>query len=140
MGGDSAYNGSYVQATALQSESNEAVADTQGEWDYKVAERQSMAVEKQAELDYKARIYEADKNYAIQMEALRVRQMEAQLTYRVDIKNAQNDAIRAEASMVSAQANVMKAETKQYEAESKRERDKNKYEGGQGDDYWYGNA
>lgn len=140
MGGDSAYNGSYVQATKLQSDSNEAVADTQGEWDYKVAVKQSEAVMKQAELDYKARIYEADSNERVQIEALRVREKEAENQLKVDMANAKNDAIRAEASMVTAQASIMKAETKQFDAESKRERDHYKYGSSQGSDYFYGNA
>jgi hypothetical protein len=137
-GGESAYNGRYVEATKIQAESNENVAKIQGKWDYKVAHDQSQAVIKQAELDLKARMYEADKNYAVQMKALEVREIEAKNQLKVDLANAKNDSIRAEAAMVSAKSDVLKANTKQYEAESDREKDRDKY--GQREDYWYGNA
>lgn len=133
----SSYNAEYVQATKYQADSNEAIAADANETDLQIAQEQSAAVVQQAQLDYDARIYEADKNYAIQMEALRVREVEAELQYKVDWKNAQNDAIRAEASLRSADADYLEAEAEKDEAGFEHEEDMAKYEDSSSS-YWYG--
>jgi len=86
----SGYNESYVTATRDQSTANQAIAENADATDYDIAKLQSDAVVQQAKYDYMARIYEADKNYQIQMEALRVREKEAELQFKVDWKNAIN--------------------------------------------------
>ncbi|OGQ08381.1 MAG: hypothetical protein A3G32_04070 [Deltaproteobacteria bacterium RIFCSPLOWO2_12_FULL_40_28] len=119
----SGYNESYVTATRDQSTANQAIAENADATDYDIAKLQSDAVVQQAKYDYMARIYEADKNYQIQMEALRVREKEAELQFKVDWKNAENDSIRAEASMRSADADYLEATAELTEAESEAEID-----------------
>lgn len=119
----SGYNESYVTATRDQAMVNQDIAANADETDYDIAKLQSDAVVQQAKYDYMARIYEADKNYQIQMEALRVREKEAELQFKVDWKNAENDGIRAEASMRNADADYLEASAEVTEAESEAEVD-----------------
>lgn len=135
MGGG--YNWKYVEATKYQADSNEAIALDSNEVDLQIAQEQSDAVIQQAKYDYDARIYEADKNYQIQMEALRVREKEAELTYKVDWKNAENDAIRAEASQTKADADYLEAEAEKDDVAYEHEEDMAKYDDGSSS-YWYG--
>ncbi|MBI2339978.1 MAG: hypothetical protein HYU99_06410 [Deltaproteobacteria bacterium] len=135
MGGG--YNWEYVEATKYQADSNEAIALDSNEVDLQIAQEQSDAVIQQAKYDYDARIYEADKNYQIQMEALRVREKEAELTYKVDWKNAENDAIRAEASQTKADADYLEAEAEKDDVAYEHEEDMAKYDDGSSS-YWYG--
>lgn len=149
MGSEPPYNSNYVDATRLQSNAQVEAAREQGRWDYKVAMEQSTAVKAQAKYDYDARIYEADKNYEIQMEALRVREKEAELDFRVRWKEAQNDAVRAEASIMNAQAAQTTAESKTMREERRANRDERRDEfrrdrlesrGGAGDYWGYGDS
>lgn len=148
MGSDSPYNSEFVQSTRLQAQAQVDAANAQGRWDYRVAQEQSAAVKAQAKYDYEARIYEADKNYQIQMEALRVREKEAELDFRVRWKEAQNDAVRAEASILNAQAAQTKADASVMREERRGERDRMRHEErtGRADaasgagDYWYRGA
>jgi len=151
MGSDSPYNQNYVDSTRAQANAQVEAAREQGRWDYKVAQEQSGAVKMQAQADKDARIYEADKNYQIQMEALRVREKEAELDFRVRWKEAQNDAVRAEASILNAQAAQTTADAKTAREENRGERDerrdalrRDRLESrgrGGGGDYWgYGDA
>lgn len=143
MGGD-AYNSKYERATKYEAWTNMQIANTQGKYDVQVAQTQSQAVVAQARYDYMARIHEADTNKDVQMKALDVREKEAKLQFQVDWKNAQNDAIRAEASTIAAegkklegQAKVDKAQASMIREEGRAERDRNRY-GDRTSDYWYG--
>lgn len=110
----SGFNPEYVESTRIQSGGDERISEQAGKDDIEVARLQSGAVIAQAKYDFDARVRELEANLQIQMEALRVRQLEAELKHKVDSKLAQSDAIRAEASMLGAQA-------KQTEAESERD-------------------
>ena len=134
----SSYNAEYVQATQIQADSNEAIAADANQVDLEIAQEQSMAVIQQAQLDYAARNTETGANREIQMEALRVREKEAELTYKVDWKNAENDAIRAEASQTSANADYLEAEAEKSEADYEHEEDMAKYDDGSSSSYFYG--
>lgn len=159
MGGGDAYNAHFVEGQRIMAQSNIKMADTEGKYDLQVAQKQSEAVIKQAEMDYRSRIYEsdarvsearfdynariheADTNKLVQMEALRVREKEALLQYKVDWKQAENDAVRAEGSRIAAEAKMTGAEAKMYGAETKRIREESRYEGYGRDgmeSYWYG--
>ena len=134
----SGYNQEYVTATKDQGQVNLEIASDSNQTDYDIAKLQSDAVVQQAKYDYDARIYEADKNYGIQMEALRVREKEAELQYRVDWKNAQNDAIRAEASMVSAESKLVSAQAKEDKVQYDHQEDMAEQKYGSSQDFWYG--
>lgn len=136
----SGFNAEYVAATQYQADSNVRIAQSANKTDLEIAREQSSAVKAQAKYDYDARIYEADKNFQVQMEALRVREKEANLTYRVDIKNAENDAIRAEASKIAAQARVTEADSKVLREEARAERYRSRGADGGGGGYWHGYA
>lgn len=133
----SGFNAEYVMATREQSQTNLAIARDSNSADRDIAKEQSQAVIKQAELDYKARIYEADKNASVQLAALEVREKEAELDYKVRYKEAQNDSIRADASMVAAQAKQTEAEAKVAREERKADNDRRRYES-QDNGYFYG--
>ena len=133
----SSYNAEYVQATQIQADSNEAIAADANQVDLEIAQEQSMAVIQQAQLDYAARNTETGANREIQMEALRVREKEAELTYKVDWKNAQNDAIRAEASLRKADADYLESEAEKDEAAFEHEEDMAQYDDNSSS-YWYG--
>lgn len=133
----SSYNQEYVAATQYQADKNLEIAESSNEADYDIAKLQSDAVVQQAKYDYEARIYEADKNYAIQMEALRVREKEAELQYKVDWKNAENDAIRAEASYLSAESKVIEAESESKEVDYEHEEEMDQSSSSDSS-YWYG--
>ena len=133
----SSYNAEYVQATQIQADSNEAIAADANQVDLEIAQEQSMAVIQQAQLDYAARNTETGANREIQMEALRVREKEAELTYKVDWKNAQNDAIRAEASLRKADADYLESEAEKDEAAFEHEEDMAQYDNNSSS-YWYG--
>ena len=156
MGGGDAYNVHFVEGQQVMAEANMKIAETEGHTDLQVAQKQSDAVVKQAEFDYRARIYEsdaritesrndftariheADTNKLVQMEALRVREKEAELQYKVDWKQAENDSVRAEGSKIAAESKQTTANAKQYGAETKRMNNQNRYgSDGQGS-YWYG--
>ena len=83
---------------------------------------------------------EAQTNRDVQMEALRVREKEAKLEYKVAWKEAQNDAIRAESSQTRANADMRKADAKFMKEESKAEERSAEREsrGSTTQDYWYG--
>lgn len=134
----SSYNAEYVQATQYQADKNAEIARDSNEADMDIAQVQSDAVIQQAKYDYEARIFEAQKNYEVQMEALRVREKEAELQFKVDWKNAENDAIRAEASYLSAESKVIEAESESKEVDYEHE-EKLSDSASSGDlNYWYG--
>lgn len=125
-----------LDSTRMQTASNEKIAKIEGDSDFRVAQTQSSAVIKQAELDFKARIKEAESNITIQMEALRVREKEADLQFKVDMKNAENDAVRAEASRRKADADYLSSEARHLKEENKGKRDSARLD--MRNDYHYG--
>ncbi len=126
-GGGGAYNEHYVDATDKQARSEEKVGLAQANAEVDAARLTSQAQTDTARYDYQARVMEAKLDYKAQMEALRVREKEAELTYQVDFKNAQNDAIRADASMIAANSQMRKADANVMREERKSEKDKMRY-------------
>lgn len=141
-GGGSPYNAQYVEATRLQAWSNlqiaqeDAAAKRYGDY------QQSHAVIESARLDADARRYEADQNKLTQMEALRVREKEAVLQYKTDLKMAQAEMIRAEA--MASKVEVDRMEIDQEDSRENRELDQDEREwerrtsGSTNASYWYG--
>jgi len=132
----SSYNQEYVNATQYQADKNAEIAYASNETDLEIAKVQSDAVIQQAKYDYMARMQETKDNKEVQMEALRVREKEAELQFKVDWKNAENDAIRAEAAYNSSTADVIEAESERDEEANEHEENMARYSGSE--DYWYG--
>lgn len=133
----SSYNQEYVAATQYQADKNLEIAESSNEADYDIAKLQSDAVTQQAKYDYEARIYEADKNYQIQMEALRVREKEAELQYKVDWKNAENDAMRAQATLDKVGVDQSEQDNERAEIEYEHEEEMDQQSSADSS-YWYG--
>lgn len=127
-GGSNEHDRSIAQTTA---KSNENVAYQQRLAQEESTREQSQAVVAQARYDYMARIYEADKNYEVQMRALDVREKEAKYEFQARMREAQNDSIRAEAALESAQAKTIRAEAYQSREDRKEKRDQLRYGEGQ---------
>lgn len=121
------YNQIYADSTKDTNQTNLQIAQTTAASDEKVAAQQSMAVIMQARYDYEARIYEANKNYDIQMKALDVRLEEAKLQYKTDHEANKADMLRAEASMTAATAKVDQADTADKKVEYKHDEAMAKY-------------
>ncbi len=133
----SSYNQQYVDATKYQADLNKEIALASNATDLDIAKLQSDAVIQQAKIDAEIREKELFANKEIQLEALRVREKEAVLQYKVDWKNAQNDAIRAEASIISANANMVEAEAEREDNEYDHEEYMARYDNSDSS-YWYG--
>jgi hypothetical protein len=118
---DEMYNLNYLIATRETNASNERIAKIEGKYDLKVAQEQSRAVIEQAKADLEARRLEANLNHQAQMEALRVRELEAKLQYKVDWKNAQSEAVRADAAFNMSLAAMRDSETKSMKEENRHE-------------------
>ena len=123
-GGSNSHDTQIAQSSAS---SNENVALHQKQAQVESARMQSEAVIQQSKYDYMARVYEADKNYEVQMRALDVREKEAKYEFQARMKEAQNDATRAEAALESAHAKTISAEAKQSREDRKSQRDQLRY-------------
>lgn len=134
----SSYNQEYVSATKYQADINAQIAADSNETDKEIAFYQADAVKHQADADLKARMQETADNLKVQMEALRVREAEAEMQYKVDWKNAQNDSIRADAAYNSSNADVIEAEAERDEASYEHEEEMSKYGNSSSENYWYG--
>lgn len=131
------YNQNYVDATKYQADINKQIADAANDADIEIAVLQSKAVVAQAEFDYKARLEELKANRDTQFEALRVREKEAELQHKVDWKNAQSEAIRADGYATGKDAELVEAKAEDKEVVFDHEKDMARY-GDRDTSYFYG--
>lgn len=135
----SGFNTEYVQATQYQADKNAEISTSSNKADLEIAKEQSRAVIEQAKVDADIRRYEADQRVKVEMEALRVREKEAELTFRTEMRQAENDAIRAQATQTAAGAKATTADSKILKEKRKAERDRARSdEGNFGLGYYYG--
>lgn len=138
MGGQAKIDVAKTEANAMTES-----AETTGSYDYKIAQEQSTAVVKQAELDSEARIQEAEYNYKAVLAQCEADIEIATMEYEVKMEEAKNDAMRiTQVEYTNALANLRSADADYKAAEAKETKYELQYGGGgsssNGDYYYYG--
>ena len=133
----SSYNETWLQGTQSTNASTASAQQSTNESNENVASVQAQAVMDGNNKQYLGQLDQDATEKAIKMEELRVREKEVDNNYKVDLLQAQNDSIRANASMVSANAQQTKADAT-YLKEVDRHDEKTSDDSSSSNDYWYG--
>ncbi|HBF13414.1 MAG TPA: hypothetical protein DDW49_08550 [Deltaproteobacteria bacterium] len=132
-GGGDAVNQYSVQQAHEMAYGQIQAAHEQGKWTFFGMREQSRAVIEQMKMEVQIRREELTAQKDVQIEALRVREKEANLEFLARMREAEVQAIRnegyAEAAVVSAKAQFLKGEAAVENAETKRLRTELRYGG-----------
>ncbi|MBX7149432.1 hypothetical protein K1X76_10165 [bacterium] len=139
MGGGAAYNEFYTQATKMQADANVHQSEIEADATKYAARQERLGAVEVAKYDYMARIAESKSYERTQMEALRVRELEAKLSHKEEMTRIfEVDVPRAEAAKMMGQAAIDKEENKRLKNEQDYDLDLRRYEDRQSSSYWTG--